>query len=69
MAETQGDVLNKIILAGKQLGLRVTDEKAREAIARDHEEFNTAVFNPSTSAPSVPQKSIDDAVAYLESLM
>jgi hypothetical protein len=48
------------------MGLRVTDEQAREAIARENDDYITAAFNPMTPVPDLPTETID---RYAESLL
>jgi hypothetical protein len=65
MAETKGDVIKKVVLAASGRGKRVTDDEAREAIARQFNDFVLESFDPRTPAPNVPRKAIDDAVEFL----
>ena len=66
MSETMGSVVKKVVLAAEQLGLRITDEQAREAITRENDDFITDAFNPMTPMPDIPKETID---RYAESLL
>ena len=66
MSETMGSVVRKVVLAARRLGLRITEEQARQAIARENDDFFKDAFNPTTPMPDIPQKTID---RYAESLL
>ena len=66
MSETMGSVVKKVVLAAEQMGLLVTDAQAREAIARENDDYVINVFTPTTPVPDLPQKTID---RYAESLL
>ena len=66
MPETMGSVVKKTVLAAERLGLRISDEKAREAIARENDDYITDAFNPVTPVPDIPKETID---RYAESLL
>jgi hypothetical protein len=66
MPETMGSVVEKVILAAERVGLRVTDAQAREAIARENDEFVINTFNPRMPVPDIPKETID---RYAESLL
>jgi len=66
MSETMGSAVKKVVLAAERMGLRVTDEQAREAIARENDEYVIDVFNPMTPIPDLPKETID---RYAESLL
>jgi hypothetical protein len=48
------------------MGLVVTDAQAREAIARENDDYVINVFNPTTPVPDLPNETID---RYAESLL
>jgi hypothetical protein len=66
MSETMGSVINKVMLAAERMGLRITYEQAREAIARENADYVIDVFNAVTPVPDVPKQTID---RYAESLL
>jgi hypothetical protein len=66
MSETMGSVVKKVVLADKRMGLHVTNEQAREAIARENDEYVLNAFNPMTPVPAVLRETID---RYAESLL
>jgi hypothetical protein len=66
MPETMGSVVEKVILAAERVGLRVTDAQAREAIARQNDEFVINTFNPLMPVPDISEETID---RYAESLL
>ncbi|WP_348262883.1 hypothetical protein P8935_24225 [Telmatobacter sp. DSM 110680] len=66
MSETMGSAVKRVVLAVERMGLRVTDEQAREAIARENDEYVINVFSPMTPVPSLPKETID---RYAESLL
>ena len=49
MSETMGSVINKVVLAAERMGLLVTDKQAREAIARQNDDYVTDAFDPVTA--------------------
>jgi hypothetical protein len=59
MSEKMGSVINKVVRAAEQMGLRVTDEQAREAVARENADYVIDAFNPMTPVPDIPQPTID----------
>jgi hypothetical protein len=61
-----GSVVRKVVIAAAQLGLRITDEQARKAIARENDDFSIDAFNPTTPMPETPKETID---RYAESLL
>ena len=65
MSETMGSVINKVVLAAERMGLLVTDKQAREAIARQNDDYVIDAFNPLTPMPDLPGETID---RYAESL-
>jgi hypothetical protein len=65
MSETMGSVINKVVLAAERMGLLVTDKQAREAIARQNDDYVIDAFNPVTPMPDLPRETID---RYAESL-
>jgi hypothetical protein len=65
MSETMGSVINKVVLAAERMGLLVTDKQAREAIARQNDDYVTDAFDPVTPMPDLPGEIID---RYAESL-
>jgi hypothetical protein len=48
MSETMGSVVKKVVLADKRIGLQVTDAQAREAIARENNDYviMQSIFSP-----------------------
>jgi hypothetical protein len=66
MPETMGSVVKKTVLAAERLGLRITDEKAREAIARENDDYIADAFNPLTPVPDIPKETVE---RYAESLL
>jgi CxxC-x17-CxxC domain-containing protein len=66
MSETMGSVINKVVHAAERMGLLVTDEQAREAIARQNDDYVIDAFNPMTPMPELPSETID---RYAESLL
>ena len=66
MSETMGSLVRKVVLAAEKLGLRITEEKARQAIARENDDFIADAFNPVTPMPDIPAETI---ARYAESLL
>jgi len=66
MSETMGSAVKKVVLAAGRMGLLVTDAQAREAIARENDEYVINVFNPMTPIPVLSSETID---RYAESLL
>ena len=66
MSETMGSAVKKVVLAAGRMGLLVTDAQAREAIARENDEYVINVFNPMTPIPDISSETID---RYAESLL
>ena len=66
MSETMGSVVKKVVLADKRIGLQVTDAQAREAIARENNDYVINTFNPLMPVPAVSSETID---RYAESLL
>ena len=66
MTETMGSVVKKVVLADERMGLHVTNEQARKAIARENDEYVINAFNPMMPVPAVPKETID---RYAESLL
>jgi hypothetical protein len=66
MSETMGSVVEKVVLAAKRMGLLITDAQAREAIARENDEYVIGTFNPMTPVPGLSSEIID---RYAESLL
>jgi len=66
MSETMGSAVKKVVLAAKRMGLLVTDAQAREAIARENDEYVISVFNPMTPIPDLSSETID---RYADSLL
>lgn len=66
MSETMGSVVKKVVLAAERMGMRVTNEQAREAIARENGDFVIDAFNPMTPLPDIPKETVD---RYAESLL
>lgn len=66
MSETMGSAVKRVVLAVERMGLRVTDEQARKAIARENDDYVINVFNPTTPVPDIPKETID---RYAESLL
>lgn len=66
MSETMGSIVRKVVIAAQRLGLRITDEQARAAIATENDDFSMDVFNPTTPMPDTPEQTID---RYAESLL
>jgi hypothetical protein len=65
MTESNSSIVYKVKTAAAQRGKTVTDEEAREAIAREYNEFVIDAYNPTTPAPDVSRAAIDRAVDYL----
>jgi hypothetical protein len=65
MSETMGSAVKKVVLAAARMGLLVTDAQAREAIARENDDYVINVFNPMTPIRDLPRETID---RYAESL-
>jgi hypothetical protein len=66
MSETMGSAVKKVVLAAGRMGLLVTDAQAREAIARENDEYIINAFNPMTPIPDLPNETID---RYAESML
>jgi hypothetical protein len=66
MAETMGSVVKRVVLADMRIGLQVTDAQAREAIARENNDYVRNTFNPLMPVPDVSSETID---RYAESLL
>jgi hypothetical protein len=66
MSETMGSAVKKVVLAAERMGLLVTDAQAREAIARENDEYVIGAFNPMTPIPELSGETID---RYAESLL
>jgi hypothetical protein len=67
MSETMGSVINKVVLAAERMGLLVTDEQAREAIARQNDDYVADAYNPVTPyRTDLPRETID---RYAQSLL
>jgi len=66
MSETMGSVIEKVVLAAERMGLLVTDKQAREAIARENDDYVTDAFHPLTPTQDLPRETIDH---YAESLL
>ncbi len=66
MSETMGSVINKVVHAAERMGLLVTDEQAREAIARQNDDYFIDAFNAMTPMPDHPRETID---RYAQSLL
>ncbi len=66
MSETMGSAVKNVVLAAKRMGLLVTDVQAREAIARENDEFVIDTFNPMTPISDLSSETID---RYAESLL
>ena len=66
MSETMGSVVTKVVLADKRIGLQVTDAQAREAIARENNDYVINTFNPLMPVPDVSSETID---RYAKSLL
>ena len=66
MSETMGSVVKKVVLANMRIGLQVTDAQAREAIARENNDYVRNIFNPMMPVPDVSNETID---RYAESLL
>ena len=66
MSETMGSVISKVVLAAERMGLSVTDEQAREAVARENGDYVIDAFNPMTPMPDLPRETVD---RYAESLL
>jgi hypothetical protein len=67
MAETKAELVQKLASTVRQNGKHVTDEQAREALARDYGDFVAAVFDPSTPAPAISKNKLDEIAEYLMS--
>jgi hypothetical protein len=66
MSETMGSVVKRVVLADMRIGLQVTDAQAREAIARQNNDYVRNTFNPIMPVPDVSSETID---RYAESLL
>jgi hypothetical protein len=66
MSETMGSAVKKVVLAAARMGLLVTDTQAREAIARENDEYVIDAFNPMTPVLDLSEETID---RYAESLL
>jgi|HubBroStandDraft_6_1064221.scaffolds.fasta_scaffold1248798_1 hypothetical protein len=66
MSETMGSAVKKVVLAAGRMGLLVTDAQAREAIARENDEYVISTFSPMTPVPDLSSETIDH---YAESLL
>jgi hypothetical protein len=66
MSETMGSAVKKVVLAAGRMGLLVTDAQAREAIARENDEYIINAFNPMTPIPDLSNETID---RYAESML
>lgn len=66
MSETMGSVVKRVVIADKRIGLQVTDAQAREAIARENNDYVRNIFNPMMPVPDVSSETID---RYAESLL
>jgi hypothetical protein len=65
MPETMGSVVKRVVLADKRIGLQITDAQAREAIARENNDYVRNIFNPMMSVPDVSSETIDRYAASL----
>jgi hypothetical protein len=61
-----GSVVKRVVLADMRIGLQVTDAQAREAIARENNDYVRNTFNPIMPVPDVSSETID---RYAESLL
>jgi len=68
MAETKGELVQKLATTVRQSGKHVTDEQAREAVAREYNDFVVEAYDPSTPAPELSRKQRDEIAEYLMSL-
>jgi hypothetical protein len=66
VSETMHSVIDKIVIAAERMGLQVTNEQAREAIARENGDYVIDAFNPSAPVPDLASETID---RYAESLL
>jgi hypothetical protein len=66
MSETMGSVVKRVVLADMRIGLQVTDAQAREAIARENNDYVRNTFNQIMPVPEVSSETID---RYAESLL
>jgi uncharacterized NAD-dependent epimerase/dehydratase family protein len=67
MAETKGELVKKIAATVRQNGKHVTDEQAREAIAREYNDFVVEAYDPSTPAPELSREQRDEIAEHLMS--
>ena len=56
MAETKGEVVQKLANIVRESGKHVTDEQAREAIAREVNDYLTEAYDYSTPAPAMSRE-------------
>ena len=68
MAETKAELVRKLASTVNQNGKHVTDEQVRDALAREHNDFVTEAYDPSTPAPVMSRKQRDDIAEYLMTL-
>jgi hypothetical protein len=68
MAETKGELVQKLATTVRQNGKHVTDEQAREAVAREYNDFVVEAYDPSTPAPELSREQRDENAEYLMSL-
>jgi hypothetical protein len=61
-----GSAVKKVVLAAARMGVLVTDAQAREAIARENDDYVINVFNPMMPVPGLSSETID---RYAESLL
>ena len=68
MAETKGELVQKLATTVRQSGKHVTDEQAREALAREYNDFVVEAYDPSTPAPELSREQRDEIAEHLMSL-
>ncbi len=66
MSETMGSVVSKVVLAAERMGLLVTEKQAREAIARQNDDYVADAYDPATPyRTDLPSETIDRYAASL----
>jgi hypothetical protein len=65
MAETKGQLIQKLSLMVSKQGKTLTDDQIREAIARDYNDFSCRHMPPSTPAPELSRDKMDGIAEYL----
>jgi len=65
MADTWGDVLNKLKVVAAERDIRVTDESLREAVLREFSDLMVEGFDPTHPAPEISREEYDNLADLL----